>query len=827
MKLNKTLMIFSMLLVLLISLSAVSAEDVADDIVSSDIVADEIQSIDNDVNDVLTNESRMVGLRIDVNSTPYNEDAIIEVSVSDTNTTVDYNGTTVYLTIDGEPLGNVTINSERKGTYVIPAETYDVGTYYVMGFIYADFTAFKGVKLNIEKVMPIVNVENVTVKSGEIVTIPVNVTDNKGKGISGDVIISIFWENDCLTKYVKITNGTAKTPFNLTDIIGIFGENGTFDIGKLIGGNGTFNISSLIGGNGTLNISSLIGENGTIDFGRFANGTTNITIGNTTTFDVSSLLNGTFSLGNKTFDIGGIINGTTPITIGNTTIDFSNLFNRGNKTTTTDDKLAISILDDKLADSTFDLGSLLNGTGIGGIFGNGTFSIGNNSFNISSLLNGTFSIGNSSFNISSLLNGTNISIGNTTLDLGGLLNGTGINITDLLNKLMGKGNNTFAYLFAPGTYDISVTYLSNRNYEEATNNTAKLIITPRSILTAEDVVMYYKNGTRYVVNLTDTDKKPMANETVTIVLNGVSYERTTDENGTASIALNLPSGNYTASASYGFGHIIDSTVENNITILSTVYGDDLVKVFRNESQYYATFLDGQGNPLANGTEVNFNINGVFYTRTVSGNEGKAKLNINLEQGEYVITAINPVTGENAANNITVIAKIVDNEDLVMYYRNGSKYSVTLLGNDGKPVAKGETVTFNINGVFYDRQTDDKGVASLNLNLQPGDYVVTAMYEGCNVANNITILPVLSAENLSMTYNDESSFVANLVDGQGKPYADQKVTFNLNGELRESTTNSNGQAALKIDLMPGEYIVTSTYNEASISNTITVKAQGKM
>ena len=54
----------------------------------------------------------------------------------------------------------------------------------------------------------------------------------------------------------------------------------------------------------------------------------------------------------------------------------------------------------------------------------------------------------------------------------------------------------------------------------------------------------------------------------------------------------------------------------------------MVKYYKNESQFYATFLNGQGKPIANNTEVHFNVNGVFYTSYTNEN-GTAKLNINL------------------------------------------------------------------------------------------------------------------------------------------------------------------------------------------------------
>lgn len=45
--------------------------------------------------------------------------------------------------------------------------------------------------------------------------------------------------------------------------------------------------------------------------------------------------------------------------------------------------------------------------------------------------------------------------------------------------------------------------------------------------------------------------------------------------------------------------------------MSTVDADDLVNVFKNESQNYARFTDSKGNLLIN-IKVSFNINGVLF-----------------------------------------------------------------------------------------------------------------------------------------------------------------------------------------------------------------------
>ena len=213
----------------------------------------------------------------------------------------------------------------------------------------------------------------------------------------------------------------------------------------------------------------------------------------------------------------------------------------------------------------------------------------------------------------------------------------------------------------------------------------------------------------------------------------------------------------------------------------------------------------------------------MYERKISGSEGLAKLNLNLGQGTYVLTAMNPVTRENAANNITIISRLIENSDITKYYKNATQYTVKVIGDDGNPVGAGETVTFNINGVMYNRQTNASGIAKLNLNLPAGDYIITGEYKNCKVSNKIKILPVLSAKDISMKYRDGSKFVATLVDGQGKPFAGQTVQFNVNGVFYNRVTDSSGQAKLNINLMAGKYIITSSYNGANIANTITISA----
>lgn len=399
------------------------------------------------------------------------------------------------------------------------------------------------------------------------------------------------------------------------------------------------------------------------------------------------------------------------------------------------------------------------------------------------------------------------------------------NLTVLVNNTpytLSYTNGTGSLIFKNltyGNYTINAVFTKD-NYQTVNVSENVEINSIKTVLEAENVVMYYKDGTRFTVVLKDINGNPLANMDVIISINGRDYVKQSDENGTASLGLNLESKNYTVVTAFGGNSKYFGTRSNNtVSILSTLISKDIVKYYRNGTQFYATVLDFKGNPLAN-TTVMFNINGVFYNKTTDEN-GTAKLNIWLRPGKYIITIFNLVTGEQAGNNVTVLSKIVENYDLVKYYKNASKFSVKILDSQGYPV-EGTIVTFNINGVFYYKETDSNGIASLAINLRPGKYVITTMYGQYDVGNNVTVLPTLQTSDLKMKYLDGSAFNARVVDGQGNPLANQIVTFNVNGVFYNKVTNDEGIASLNIRLMKGEYIITSIYNGFETGNTIKIQ-----
>ena len=400
--------------------------------------------------------------------------------------------------------------------------------------------------------------------------------------------------------------------------------------------------------------------------------------------------------------------------------------------------------------------------------------------------------------------------GTVTVEIGGK-NYTA-NVTDGVANVIIPG-------LGVGDYNITTTYSGDAKYDLMTKKGNITVIPNVDVnLDVDDVVMVYHDGTRLVAKLTDYQGKPIVNATIYFNINGVNYARTTDANGTASIALNLESGAYPVIVAYN-GSASYSKISKNITVTinPSIIADDLVKMYKNDTKFSAKFLGSDGKVLAN-TTVKFNINGVLYTRTTN-NDGVGSLAINLRPGEYVSTAYNPVTGEQQGFNITVKSLIVT-QDLTKYYMNASSFQATIYDKNGS-LAVGKNVTFNINGVFYTRTADENGVVSLAINLRPGEYIITTIYEELDIGNNVVVLPTLVTSDLNMTYRDGSKFTAQTLDGQGKPLVNQNVTFNVNGRLYFKTTGDDGVASLTINLMSGKYIITSYWNDFQTGNTIII------
>ena len=389
----------------------------------------------------------------------------------------------------------------------------------------------------------------------------------------------------------------------------------------------------------------------------------------------------------------------------------------------------------------------------------------------------------------------------------------------------GMANVTISDL-ANGTYSVDAFYNGDDIYAPIKNSTAFTVSKVSDYNMTVDIADIVKGE-----NATITVSVPEdGTGSVIVTINGTDYNGTV-VNGTAKVIIpGLDEGSYKVVTFYTGDNKYDSMIVNgtitvNKNTRTTLIMDDVVKYFRGSQKLIAKLVDGFGNPIANAT-VYFTINGRVYAKITDEN-GMASMGIGLVPNEYKVNALFNGTKDHdksTANATVTVKSTILGNDTTLYFLNGTKYVAKFLDSDGKALTN-TTVKFNINGVFYTRVTDENGMASLNIRLDPNSYIITAYnpVTGEQRANEVTVLPRIIAEDLSMKYLDGSSFNATLVDGQGKAVTGVNITFNVNGVFYHKTTDANGVARLNIRLMPGDYIITSTYDKCWASNKITISA----
>ena len=363
-----------------------------------------------------------------------------------------------------------------------------------------------------------------------------------------------------------------------------------------------------------------------------------------------------------------------------------------------------------------------------------------------------------------------------------------------------SGNAILNIDFNPGNYVITTTY---QNITK-TNN-----ITVLSFILVDNLTGYF-GGDPFEFKLLDKQGNPLANKTVIYAVNGTRLSCISNDTGICEIDNSIPIGVYDIAITYD-----NLTVVRTLDVLSLFKTSDLVKYYKNGSDFVVTILDSTGNPLPDEI-VSFFVNGVYYKR-ISDSNGMAKLPINLMPGDYVITTAFDTSAVN--NNIKVLPGIMSN-DLVKYYKNESQFVVQIYDKQGRP-APNKEASFNINGVFYKKITDNDGIAKLNINLNPGNYIITTQSDDLIASNKITVLSRFIAEDVYTTSLDLKPFNVTLLNKDGTVMNNQEVTFNINGIFYSKTTNNDGVASLDLDYDVGQYIVTYMADGATGSNLYTV------
>ena len=243
-----------------------------------------------------------------------------------------------------------------------------------------------------------------------------------------------------------------------------------------------------------------------------------------------------------------------------------------------------------------------------------------------------------------------------------------------------------------GVYDANVTYLGDDKYLNATNTFSFAVEAPITIdvdgagNSSQIIVDLPANGTDNVTVLVDGKEVP-----VNIT------------NGTAVADLNnITAGEHNVTVIYTDKYGTQSVVNTTIKIYNSINANNMTRGWNSPYDYEAEFLDKDGHVLAN-TTMEFKIDGKTY-RVTTDNKGIAKLtDSHLAVGQYDVEITNTLTNEKLTKSVNIVERLINNKDMTMDFADGSKYTVTAIGDDGKPVAAGEIVGISVNGKCWNHR----------------------------------------------------------------------------------------------------------------------------
>ena len=370
--------------------------------------------------------------------------------------------------------------------------------------------------------------------------------------------------------------------------------------------------------------------------------------------------------------------------------------------------------------------------------------------------------------------------------------------------------------------------LSSSNSNIIAKSAGKITIEKsKAAIDAEIISNTYKNSV-IEASLKDKSNNALGNRQISLTINGKTYTETSDNNGIATFELDLDAGKYAVSVKSSDIDYESDEKALNIEIVpakAIISGESIQKYYNDEGKISISIKDSENNPLSNMAIV-YTVNAVDYTASTD-DEGNAALDVDELPGNYTVQIKlddKNYEGESTVNaEVLAIPSQIVAKNLVKYFKNNTQLSITLKDNNGNVLA-GEKISFTISGKTYTKTTDAKGMASLTINNKVGSYSTKISFSAAgykSVSKTVTVKVVSPKITAATSVKKGKTFAVVFKDANGKIIKNKKVIVKIGSKTYTRTTNSKGQALIKISLKKGKYTVKSSFASSALYGT-TVK-----
>ena len=383
-------------------------------------------------------------------------------------------------------------------------------------------------------------------------------------------------------------------------------------------------------------------------------------------------------------------------------------------------------------------------------------------------------------------------------------------------------------------------------YNDGTNlyhKTFTVNVGLKTVIEAGDVTADYNSSSLLTLNLKDSKGNPLKEKEITVNLNGIRHVIKTDNNGHATLPIDLLPGKYTADITYaGDNNYLSSSASANVfikKIATSLIANDIRFDYGDSANLVVLLNDGKNHALE-AKSIAITLNGKTYTLTTD-KQGRATLPVDLVPGKYVakiqFKEDNIYLVSSISSNVVVnkLATALSADDINIIYGDSANLVVALKDAKGNALSD-KDISINLNGKDYALKTGNDGKVALPVDLVPGKYVAKIQFKEDNIylasslSSNVVVnklATALSAGDINIVYGDSASLVIVLKDAKGKVLAGKDISINLNGKDYALKTGNDGKATLPIDLLPGKYTSKIKFNgdniylASSVSSNIVV------
>lgn len=175
------------------------------------------------------------------------------------------------------------------------------------------------------------------------------------------------------------------------------------------------------------------------------------------------------------------------------------------------------------------------------------------------------------------------------------------------------------------------------------------------VISANNVVKYYKNSTKLVGTLKDDKGNVLADAVVSITIGKSTYKVATDANGKFTLALNQAKGTYNVTIDVAGAQFVPTTKKVTLKVVKPTM--KAVKAKVKKGKYLQVVFKNASGKAIKKQKVTLKVKGKTYTVTTNA-KGIAKVKLNIKKGTYKVVAAFKKVNPYGKTTSTIKVKVI-------------------------------------------------------------------------------------------------------------------------------------------------------------------------